>query len=387
MSSRKKILVLHLAGRYPLGGIGWQAVHYVMGLTRLGHDVYYIEDSGASPYDPRIASVVEDCSYSVAFVQRLMERFDLGDHWAYWDILQNRYYGLSRERLLRLYQEADAILNLCGATHLREEHLRCPVRVFVETDPVYEEVKIAHGDAHSLAFLGAHTHHLTYGENMGQPDCPIPVGPFHWRPTRPPVVLDFWAYHFTPQAERLTSVATWKNKSKDISFRGEKYYWSKHLNFLRFQDLPLRTSQKFELALGTAEPEIMTLWQEKGWILVDSYEKSRDLDVYQNYILSSRGEFTVAKDLVARTKSGWFSDRSVCYLAAGKPVVTQETGFGKFIPTGRGLFAFNTMEEVLAAVDEINADYTKHCRAAREVAEEYFAAEKVLKTLLHDAGL
>jgi hypothetical protein len=387
MSSRKKILLLHLAGQYPLGGVGWQAAHYIVGLTRLGHEVYYVEDSGVPLYDPRVGSIVDDCSYGVDFVQRMMKRFGLGDHWVYWDICHNRYYGISRERLLRLYEEADAVLNICGATWLREEHLRCPVRIFVETDPVYEEIKIAQGNLTSSAFLEAHIHHFTYGESLGRPDCPIPTGPFHWRPMPPPSSLSSGRIVLLPRRRNLPLWRLAKNMSKDVSFRGKKYYWSKHLNSLRFQDLPRYSSQKFELALGTADPDIMTLWQKKGWLLVDSYEKSLDLDVYQDYIYSSRGGFTVAKDLVARTKSGWFSDRSVCYLAAGKPVVTQETGFSKFIPTGRGLFAFRTMEEVLAAVDGINADYETRCRAAREVAQEYFAGDKILKTLLRDADL
>jgi hypothetical protein len=390
MSSRGTVLVLHLAGQYPLAGVAWQAVHHVVGLTQLGYNVYYIEDSGAPPYDPRVQSVVKDCSYNVTFVQRMMERFGLGDRWAYWDLARNGQitcYGLSRERLLRLYGEADALLNLCGATHLREEHLRCPVRVYVETDPVIKQVELAQGSHQTRAVLAAHTHHFTYGENLGKPDCPIPLGQFDWKFTRPPVMLDLWEYRCAPQAQRFTTVATWQNDNKGITFGGEKYYWSKHANFLRFQDLPRRTCQKFELALGTVGAETAALLREKGWFVVDPYQKSRDLDVYQDYIYGSRGEFTVAKDLVVRTRSGWFSDRSVCFLAAGKPVVTQETGFSKYIPTGRGLFAFSTMEDILAALDVINRDYLAHARAAREIAQEYFNATKVLAAMLRDVGI
>jgi hypothetical protein len=385
--SRRTILLLHLAGQYPLAGVAWQAVHYVVGLTRLGYDVYYIEDSGAPPYDPRIKSVVEDCSYNVAFVQRMMERFDLGNRWAYWDPAHNACYGLSHEKLLRLYGEADALLNLCGATRLREEHLRCPARIYVETDPVYEQIKLAQGDPRTKAFLDAHTHHFTYGENLGSLDGPVPLAQFDWKTTRPPVALDLWEYRFNPQAQSFTTVATWKNVGKDITFGGEKYYWSKDVNFIRFQDLPRLTSQKFEFALETTDAEVAGILLGKGWSLVDPYQKSYDLEAYQNYIYHSRGEFTVSKDLVVRTRSGWFSDRSVCYLAAGKPVITQETGFSKFIPTGQGLFAFNTREEVLTAVDKINGSYEAHCQAAREVAQEYFATDKILRKLLSEAGL
>jgi len=387
MSYRRTILVLHLAGQYPLAGVAWQAAHYVVGLTRLGYDVYYIEDSGAPPYDPQIESVVENCSSNVAFIRRMMERFDLGDHWGYWDLAHNRCYGLTREKLLHLYGAADALLNLCGATQLREEHLRCPTRIYVETDPVYEQIRLAQNNCQTRAFLEAHTHHFTYGENLGNPDSPIPLAQFDWKATRPPVMLDLWDYHFTPEAERFTTVATWKNVSKDVTFGGARYYWSKDVNFLRFQDLPQLTTQKFELALGTSDTERATLLRKKGWCLTDSYRRSYDLEPYQRYLYGSRGEFTVSKDLVVRTRCGWFSDRSVCYLAAGKPVITQDTGFGKFIPTGQGLFAFTTMEDVLTAVDKINADYAAHCRAAREVALECFATDKVLPQLLREAGL
>jgi len=386
--SRSRILVLHLAGQYPLGGIGWQAIHYVVGLARLGHDVYYVEDSGAPPYDPRLRSVVEDCGYGVEFLRRTMERFGLGDHWAYRDVVKNRCYGLSSERLEELYREADALINVCGATRLREEHLRCPIRIYIQTDPVYEQILLAQGNSTTLAKLAPHTHHFTYGENLGHPDCPVPLQEFHWRPTRPPVVLDLWEPRFDPLAGCFTTIGTWKNSGKDAQYAGATYYWSKHLNVLRFMDLPRLTPQPLELALGiAADPETSRALREKGWRLTDPYEKSRDVIAYQEHIYGSRGEFTVVKDLVAGTRSGWFSDRSVCYLAAGKPVVTQETGFSKFVPTGRGLFAFSTCEEAAAAINEINLDYADHCRAARELAAGYFSSDHVLVELCRDAGL
>lgn len=387
MRSRKRILVLHLAGQYPLGGIGWQAVHYVVGLARLGHDVYYVEDSSAVPYDPRAKSLVEDCSYSVEFLRQTMERFGLGDRWAYLDTAQARSYGIGRQRLEQLYREADALVNVCGASRLREEHMACPIRIYVQTDPVHAQILVVENDARTLTGLEAHTHHFTYGENMGSADCPIPLQRFDWRPTRPPVVLDFWEPAFDPGASHFTTIGTWENVTKRIQFGGETYYWSKHVNFLRVVDLPRLTSQPLELALEIADTRTRELLLERGWRLSAAYDKSRDTAAYRGYIYASRGEFTVAKDLVARTRSGWFSDRSVCYLAAGKPVVTQETGFSKFIPTGRGLFAFGTVEEAVAALEEINRDYSDHCRAARDLAAGYFDSDLVLAELCREAGL
>jgi hypothetical protein len=388
LPSRKRIVVLHLAGRYPLGGIGWQAVHYVLGLARLGHDVYYVEDSGGPyPYDPRVRSVVEDSSYSVAFLADVMGRFGLADRWVYVDGVTGVHHGLSRDRLTRIYQDADALFNVCGATKLTEDHLQCPIRVYLETDPVFEQIRVAEGDRQAIEALEEHTHHFTYGENLGQPDCPIPLEKFAWRPTRPPVIPDLWTAPIDPRAERFTTVATWKNVGKDIHFQGETYFWSKHLNFLRVIDLPSRTRQPLEMAIEMDDPAARDLLTRNGWILTDAFQVSRDLTTYQRHIQRSRGEFTVAKDLVARTRSGWFSDRSVCYLAASKPVVTQDTGFGKYIPAGVGLLAFETVEEAAAALDEVNRDYERHCREAGRIAQEYFAADRILSQLCREADL
>jgi hypothetical protein len=385
--SRKRIIVLHLAGQYPLAGVGWQAVHHLVGLARLGHDVYYVEDSGAPPYDPATQSIVVDPSRNVAFLRSMMERCGLGDRWAYVDVGAGAHYGMSAGRLRALYAEADALLNVCGATELGEEHLTCPVRIYVETDPVYEQIKLVMGDPHTERHLADHTHHFTYGEAMGTPESPIPLEKIAWRTTRPPVVLDLWDDPTHPPGDTLTTVATWRNVGKDIEFRGVRYTWSKHLNFLRFIEAPQRTSQPFELAVDPEDPDVAPLLRRHGWRVTDPYRVSRDLDAYREYILSSRGEFTVAKDLYARTHCGWFSDRSVSYLAARRPVVTQDTGFTARIPVGRGLFAFDTMDELLGAIEAVNADYPLHANAAHEIAAEYFGAERLLARLLDDAGV
>jgi hypothetical protein len=385
MPKRGKILVLHLAGQYPLAGVGFQALHYLVGLDRLGYDVYYIEDSGSPPYNPLAKSNSEDCSYNVAFIRRMMEQFHLGDHWAYWDLQHNMSYGLPLEKLRTLYGEADALINLCGGTWLRDEHLDCPIRIYLETDPARPQIEISQGNNKTKGLLAAHTHHFTYAENLGRPGCPLPLNGLKWNMTRPPVVLDLWPFHYTPHAENFTTVATLEH-AEDIMFQGQKYYWSKHRYFLCFQDLPAVTLQKFEIAAQASE-SVKHQLTEKGWSLIDALEISLDLQSYHNYISSSRGEFTVAKEVFARTQSGWFSDRSACYLAAGKPVITLETGFSQFIPTGDGLFAFATLEEAAAAVRAIDADYAHHCQAARRTAAEYFAADRVLGKLLQDAGI
>ncbi len=389
MPRRRRIIVLHLAGQYPLGGIGYQAVHHVLGLVRLGHDAYYVEDSSAAPYDPRLRSIVGEPTYGVEFLRRTMERFGLGDRWVYHDITGDRCYGLSRERLEHLYRESDALINVCGATWIREEHLQCPVRIYLQTDPVHDQVRVMENDASTIATLEAHTHHFTYGVNLGRPECPVPIRKFEWRPTLPPVVLDLWEPRPIPTgaAECFTTVATWQNRGKDVRIDGQTYSWSKHDNFLRIIDLPALTRQPIELALENLDETTAERLLDKGWRLAPAYERSHDTVAYEAHIHASRGEFTVAKDLVARTRCGWFSDRSVCYLAAGKPVVTQDTGFDTVLPIGQGLFAFATAEEAAAAFDEINRDYPAHCRAARDIAREHLDAGRVLAQLCRDAGL
>jgi hypothetical protein len=315
-----------------------------------------------------------------------MERCGLGGRWAYWDAINDRYHGLSREQVRALYRESDAVINLCGATRLREEHMACPVRIMVDTDPVYEQIKYAKADAASRLYLDAHTHFFTYGENLGAPDCPVPLSGIPWKPTRPPVVLSEW-----PVDERrpdcLTTIATWENKGKNIEFDGDTYVWSKHVNFLRFLDAPKRTGRCFRMAMRPSTDEIGQEVAAAGWRLADPRPVSAGMDSYGDFVRGSRGEFTVAKDIYVRPNSGWFSDRSVCYLASGRPVITMRTGFTKFYPAGRGLFEFSSTEEIAAALDAIDADYALQSRAARQLAAEYFNSDAVIQRLMKDAGL
>jgi len=384
---RPEIVVLGILGQYPMAGVSWQAIHHLLGFRELGWDVWYVEDSGAPPYDPRLGTNTEDCRHAVAYVADVMRRIGLPDRWAYADLMHGETHGLSRARLDALYGDAAAIVNLCGATAPREEHRRGPKLLYIETDPVYEQLRIALGEASSLGFLASHDVLFTYGENLGRPDCPVPLAGFDWKTTRPPVVLDRWQPRTDPRAVFFTSIASWESRGKDITFDGVTYQWSKHVNFLRFMDLPRRVPQRFQLAMDPLDEDVRARLGAAGWALTDPRPISADIDAYRDFVYASRGEFTVAKDIYVRPRSGWFSDRSVCYLAAGKPVVTQDTGFGRFVPTGEGLFAYSTMGEAADALARIDADYAAHGAAARRVAEEHFAANRVLARLLADAGL
>jgi hypothetical protein len=387
---RGRIVLLHFAGQMPLAGIAWQAVNYLVGLEKLGYEAWYVEDHGANPYDPRISSVVMDCGYNLGYLRDVMERHGLAERWAYWDAINDVYHGLSRERVQALYAEADGLINLCGATRLREDHLRCPVRIMIDTDPVYEQIKYAKADPAARAYLGAHTHFFTYGANLGTDGCRVPLCGIPWRATRPPVDLDLWPPSSPDEKPppSFTTIATWENKGKNIEFDGATYLWSKHLNFLKFLDLPRQRRQtSFQMAMLPPDDLVRQKVEGAGWSLVDPRPISADMATYQAFIAGSRGEFTVAKDIYVRPNSGWFSDRAVCYLAAGRPVVTMRTGFTSFCPVGRGLFDYATHEEALAAIDRIEADYPRHSRAARDLAGECFAADRVIAELLTQSGL
>jgi len=386
LASRGKIVVLHFVGQMPMAGIAWQAMHYILGLERLGYEAWYVEDHGANPYDPRANSVVMESGYNVGFLRRVMESYGLGDRWAYWDAINDVYHGLSREAVRQLYRDSDAVINLCGAVRLRDEHMACPRRILIDTDPVYEQIKYAEADPAARAYLEAHTHFFTYGENVGGPGWIVPLGSIPWQPTRPPVVLDEWPTD-EESPERFSTIATWENKGKNISFGGETYVWSKHVNFLRFLDVPKRSGQRFTMAMLPPTGEIETQVREAGWRLVDPRPVSASMESYAAFICGSRGEFTVAKDIYVRPNSGWFSDRSVCYLAAGRPVVTMKTGFSRFCPVGEGLFEYSDTAGAIAAIDAINSDYRRHSRAARLVAAEYFGSDPVISALMTRAGL
>jgi hypothetical protein len=383
---RGRIVVCHFVGQMPLAGIAWQAVQYIVGLEQLGYEVWYVEDHGANPYDPRQNSVVMECAYNVATVRRMMERYGLGDRWAYWDAINDVYHGLSRERVRELYATSDALINLCGSVRLREEHLACPVRIMVDTDPVYEQIKYANSDGAAREYLDAHTHFFTYGENVGGPGWIVPLCGVEWKPTRPPVVMDLWLFD-ERRPECWTTIATWENKGKNIEFESETYVWSKHVNFLRFLDVPRRAGGCFRMAMLPPTEAVEQEVRGAGWELTDPRPVSAGMDEYAEFIRGSRGEFTVAKDIYVRPNSGWFSDRSVCYLASGRPVVTMATGASRFYPAGQGFLEYSTVDEAVGAIETVAGDYPRHARAARELAGEYFGSGNVLRALAETAGI
>ena len=383
-----RIVLLHLSFRYPFAGVVWQLIHHLVGFRQLGHDVYYIEDNAAYVYDPTEGMPVADSARNVKLVGDALDRFGFAGKWSFLDPASEQHIGMSGEQCRELLRESDAVINLCGATDPREEHAKSRCMVYLETDPGVFQVKLANGDKATRRYAAAHKVFFTYGYNIGASDCALPVAGIEWHPTRPPVLLDEWHEGVGPsEPAAFTTVGTWHNKGNDIEIGGQKYFWSKHVNFRNVLDVAGRANQPIELAMDIDSGEDHERATAGGFSFTPVIPMSLDIDQYRTYVSCSRGEFTVAKDLYARTRSGWFSDRTVCYLAAGRPVITQSTGFEKYVPVGEGLMAFDDSDDAVRAIAEVNRDYARHARAAREIARGYFDAKTLLSEMAQIIGL
>ncbi|WP_027186093.1 glycosyltransferase [Desulfovibrio inopinatus] len=389
---KRVILVTGYAATYPLGGVAWDYLQYVIGLSRLGHEVYYLEDTGGWMFDPNRLTFTDDVTANADYIRDFFMKVAPS--------LKNNFcvigptgdcHGLTFKQLQRLCSRADVFINISASSMLREEYLRIPVKILIDSDPLYTQADVPDYVSGQVNDVGRdnidrlllHDVFFSFGENIGNPDCLVPTDLFNWLPTRQPMVLDLWKTQRQPSRSIFTTVLSWKPKEKGPVVNGTAYE-GKNVEFLRFLDLPSRTKQPLELALGGGEPP-KDLLADNGWRLVDAFALSRTPFLYRDYIQSSMAELSMAKNAYVASRSGWFSCRSSCYLAAGRPVVVQDTGFGCCIETGKGILPFSTPEEAVACVEEITRDFETHSRAAVRIAEEYFRAEDVLTRLLNEA--
>lgn len=378
-------------GSMPIAGVIWQHIHYVVGLQQLGHDVYYIEDSARLPYNPETFEVTNEFNYAGRLLNRLSREFAFKNRWAFCAryLPGNPTAGLSLKKIRQLYREADAILNICGTQEFNDDLLVSDRILYIESDPGVEQIKIDKGVRSTIDYLRRHRALFTFGENVGTKMFPVPTHGFKWLPTRQPVVTDLWRTNRGPaQAAVFTSVANWSTSGlKDITWRGSKYLWSKSREFLRFISAPQKCGETFELATNIEDANTRAKFVRNGWRICCPLQLSVDYWLYRDYLRRSKAEFTVAKDQYIRLNTGWFSDRSACYLAAGRPVIIQETGFTQTYGSTAGLLSFRSVGEIVDAVKTINADYKRHARKARAIAREIFEAENVLASLLDRAGI
>lgn len=379
-----RIVVLGYIVRCPIGGMAWHHLQYVLGLAQLGHDVYFIEDSGDEQwacYDPARSVTDPDPGYGLKFIEQIFQQVGLDHRWAYHDALGTRWYGPAANRIDELSRTADLVLNLSGSNLLRDWVMRIPVRVYVDTDPVFTQLRHLSNSSRLDRAL-QHTTFFSFGENIGQASCNIPDDGIAWQATRQPVVLDAWPVTPGPAAGSFTTVMQWDKTLQDVPLEhnGQRY-GRKADSFTAYYDLPKRSGERLELALGGSAAPRHEL-AANGWGIRDPLAVTRDPWTYQQYIQESKGEFSVAKQGYVVARSGWFSERTACYLASGRPTLVEDTGFSNWLPCGMGVIAFSNPDEAIQGLDEINSNYMTHCSAARDTAEQYFDAGRVLTELI-----
>ncbi|MEO0250363.1 MAG: hypothetical protein ABIN58_12735, partial [candidate division WOR-3 bacterium] len=329
-----KILLLGYVVRGPWGGMVWHHLQYLLGVTQLGHEVYFLEDSDDYPscYTPFSWEATVDFSYGASFLDAILSRFELQQNWAYYDAHSRAWYGPLSNDIHRHLQSASILLNLSGVNPLRSWFCEVPVRVLVDTDPVFTQVRHLKNQE-ALQNALKHNKFFTFGENFGKPGCLIPNDGLPWEPTRQPVVLDLWPVTPGNPQGKFTTVMQWR-AYPPVEYRGVRF-GMKSQSFVQYLDLPRRVSADIELAAkGLGKDE--KLLRDHGWSIVDGGSLTVDPWRYQEYIRQSSAEFSVAKDGYVRSWSGWFSERSTAYMASGRPVLVQNTGFTDWLPSGLG---------------------------------------------------
>ena len=371
--------------RCPLGGYAWQNLHYLLGLRALGFEPYFFEHTSFYSYcfDPRSGNMTDDPGIGVEVASRFFAEHGFAGRWLFEDSWRNRCFGLTAEERDDLFSRTRLWISLAAVNSVPVSSRGKAGTAFIDIDPGYTQIQAAAGDEGLLSLLGQHRAHFTIGERIGTPGCAVPTAGFEWKPTRQPIDLSLWSPREPDPAAPWTTIGRWDERRREIQVAGETYSWRKRTEWLKFVSLPERTGETFRVAMDVAKsPADLELLRSHGWDVVDPLAVSADANAYRDFIRSSKGEFTVAKDLNVRLRTGWFSDRAACYLAAGRPVINQETGFDALVPRRRGVYGFRSLEDAVAAFAEVRADYRAQCGAAREVAAELFDARTVLRQLI-----
>jgi hypothetical protein len=375
----RRLVLAGIVGRYPVGGVTWCALQYIAGFQRLGYDVFYLEDTGECNFDPVQNAIATDPAYALDYIHRQLALVGLEDAWAYIDY-QGGYHGKSQEQVAAACRGADLMVNLSGGCwFLRPEYEELP-KLFIDTDPGFTQQAIADaGEGWYRDFFAAHQALFTFALGADSPASALPDTPFRWHPTIQPLELDYWPVTPAPPDAPFTTVLSWTTDSFPGMGKG------KGDEMLQMIGLPERTRERILLAVAGQPPT--ELLSEHGWELTDAVEATIDPDAYRRFIQSSKAELGFAKAMYVETRSGWFSDRTQCYLASGRPALVRDTGFSDFLPTGEGLLAFEDANGILEGIERIGSDYERHSRRARELAQEHFAGPKVLRSLIDTAGL
>ncbi len=397
-SHQLKVVVTGLIAQHPtLGGITWHYLQYVLGLARLGHDVFYFEDSGEGPYNTDGGAtgsdyVAKTCSQNLAHLADTATRFGFEERWAYHCAVDEQWFGLSDMQRRAVLNDADLLINVSGTLADPNPYRKIPRLAYIDTDPVVTQAKIA---ARGIFRGRVDTHdiHFSFGESLGDE---VPQTGHLWHPTRQPIVLSEWD-PIESRSDAYTTVMNWTSY-EPLVHRGVSL-GQKDVEFRKFLDLPSAVApvrlkialggtrhRKWETAdSGGADLDPVNLLDDAGWGVLDADVVCRDADRYREFIRSSRAEWSVAKNAYVQGQPGWFSERSACYLASGRPVVIQDTGFAGILPVGQGIVPFTDFPTAVAAVASVEEDYANHCDAARSLAERYFDSDRVLAQLVNEA--
>jgi hypothetical protein len=383
-----RIVVTGLLGQFAFGGVSWDYIQYLLGFRALGHEVWYLEDSGAWPYDPVRQTHVADCVFNVNYLGSLMEEFGFGDRWIYRNGADQKFHGAGEAAARDLIKHGDLLVNVSSAGYLNDYEFGVKHRMFIDGDPMFCQVGLLDPkNADYTARVRAHDSHFTFGLCVGERDCLAPETGIAWKKTVQPIALDYWPFQEAEPVDRFSTVMNWASYLP-VEWEGKRY-GQKDLEFERFKTLPRLTSQRLEMAMGQGigSKRPTQELRDLGWTIVEAGEVLPDHRSYHEFLRGSKAEWSVAKHGYVAGRTGWFSCRTACYLALGRPAVVQETGWSEHLPSGEGVIAFSTLEEAVTAIDDINDHYAEHQAAARALAVQYFEAKKVCADLLEQAKI
>jgi hypothetical protein len=371
------IVVTGLIGSIPLPGLTYHYLRYFLGLARLGHRVHYLEDTGSWNYAPATDTMTPDAEESVRYLAAVMEQCGLGDAWTFVNH-DGEVFGTGEETLRKVLSEADLFINVTGANLMRDHYLEVPVRVYLDTDPGFIQMRTQSGSEKDLGHLNLHNRFASFGANICKSNCGIPALGLDWFPTAQPIVPELWPLDTLATTDSFVTIMKWKCYDP-VEFEG-KSYGLKDKELQQYLELPSRVQASFKLAVLGEGPK--DLFEQAGWEWSDASPLNLSTDAYQDFFRQARGEWSVAKGAYVGTRSGWFSDRSASLMMMGRPVVVQSTGFEDWLPTGEGVLSFDSLESAADAVAKVQDDYERHAQRARELAEAHFGHDVVLPALI-----